>query len=157
MLGGHIDAMSVLYRQISSREKRELISVMVFKIIRILYPRFEKVYHIPKKMEMLILDFKREVNKIIQNEVNFVSTNKILFRQWFLSLAQFSLYLKPIEFNLKENIIKLNLILFLYFKEDEIFQSEKIFFREKKMDYKKIENLKEIHPFMRNIYHLNYI
>ena len=157
MLGGHVDAMSVLYKQIASKEKKETIVLMVSKIVKILYPRLEKVYHIPKKMDILVMDFKREVNKVIQNEVNFVSTNKILFREWFLSLSQFILYLQPIKFNIKENIIKLNLILYLSFNEDEVYQSKNIYFNDKKMDYKKIESLKEIHPFMRNIYALNYI
>jgi len=157
MLGGHVDATNVLYHQIASKEKKETIVLMVYKIIKILYPRLEKVYHIPKKMDMLVMDFKREVNKVIQNEVNFVSTNKILFREWFLSLSQFLLYLKPIEFNIKENILKLNIILYLTCKEDEVQQSKHIYYNEKKMDYKKIESLKEIHPFMRNIYTLHYI
>lgn len=157
MLGGHVDAMSILYHQIASKEKKESIVLMVYKIVKILYPRLEKVYYIPKKMDILVMDFKREVNKVIQNEVNFVSTNKILFREWFLSLSQFFLYLKPIQFNIKENILKLNIILYLTFKEDEVYQSKHIYYNEKKMNYEKMEKLKEIHPFMRNIYVLNSI
>ena len=109
-----------------------------------------------QKMPTMVLDLKREVNKITQNEVNFVSTNKILFREWFLSLSQFLLYLKPIKFNLKESILKLNIMLYLTFKEDEIYQSNNIYYNNKKMDLKKIDKLKEIHPFMRNIYAVNY-
>ena len=152
MLGGHVDAMTILYNQILSKEKRETIVLLIFKITKILYPRLEKIYHIPKKMETLVLDFKREVNKVIQNEVNFVSTNKILFREWFLSLSQFSLYIYPIKFNIKESILKLNLILYLGFHIDEVYQSKYIYYNDKQIDYKKMDELKEIHPFMRNIY-----
>ena len=47
-------------------------------------------------------------------------------------------------------------MLYLTFKEDEVYQSNNIYYNNKKMDLKKIDQLKEIHPFMRNIYVANY-
>lgn len=158
MLGGHVDAMSVLYRQISSEQKRTNIILNVFKIIKIFSPLLEKNFHHKKKMDELVLDFKKEVNKVIQNEVSFVETKKIHFRDWFLSLSQFFLYCKPISFDIKESLFRFNLILYLAFNEDELYKTNKISYLENNF-LKKISNekIKEIHPFMRNVYYKNYL
>lgn len=158
MLGGHVDAMNILYRQISLESKRKNIISNVFKIITIFYPILEKNFYSKKKMEELILDFKKEVNKVIQNEVSFVETKKIDFKEWFLSLSQFFLYCKPINFNIKESLFRLNIILYLGFNEDELYKSPKISYLENNC-LRKISNdkIKEIHPFMRNVYYKNYI
>lgn len=158
MLGGHVDAMNILYRQISLESKRKNIISNVFKIITIFYPILEKNFYSKKKMEELILDFKKEVNKVIQNEVSFVETKKIDFKEWFLSLSQFFLYCKPIHFNIKESLFRLNIILYLGFNEDELYKSPKISYLENNC-LRKIPNdkIKEIHPFMRNVYYKNYI
>lgn len=158
MLGGHVDAMTILYRQISLESKRKNIILNVFKIIKIFSPLLEKNFHHKKKIDELVIDFKKEVNKVIQNEVSFVETKKINFRDWFLSLSQFLLYCNPIKFNIKESICRFNMVLFLGFKEDELYKCKKISYLENNF-LKKISNdkIKEIHPFMRNVYYKNYI
>ena len=161
MLGGHVDAMKILFRQFSSIEKRNKIVSNIFKIVTLLYPFLEKNCKNLKKVDTLVLDFKKEVNKVIQNEVSFIETKKIDFRNWFFSLSQFFLYCKPIEFNIEESICRFNLIFYLTFHEDEMEKTLNISYINdssiRHLTNEKKDKLLEIHPFMRNVYFSNYL
>lgn len=160
MLKGHCDAMRIVFQQVSSPLKRKNLVLNIFKLVEILSPMLEKVLTNSNKLSDLILDFKKEINKIIQNEVSFVETKKINFREWFLSLSQFLLYCEPIQFNIKRSIFRLQIILYLVFPNDQVLKTEKISYSIhsvcKKLPNSKKERLCNVHPFVRNI-HLDYI
>lgn len=161
ILRGHVDACHVLFEQITSERVRHRILEKVFKIVCLLEPRLQKVLSNPYKLNELVLDFKREVNKSIQEEANFVNTRDISFRIWLLSLSQFRLHLVPFSFPIRDSLIRLNVILYLCFQSDEIGQEQLIYVRQKEkekfLSSHEISKLKTIHPFVRNIYHDVYL
>ena len=161
ILRGHVEACRVLFHQITSERVRGRILEKVFKIVCILEGRLQKVISNPTKLQDLVLDFKRETNKCIQEEASFVNTNSISFRVWFLSLSQFRFYLQDFQFPIKESLLRLNLILYLCFPSDEVKQDQLIYVRQNKeekcLSNHEISKLKTIHPFVRNVYHTVYI
>lgn len=161
MLSGHVSAMNILFEQVSSHIKRSRISFHIFEIVRLLSPQLEKVVSSPKKLNELILDFKKECNKVIHNEVSFVETKKIQFREWFLSLSQFLLYCTPVQFDFKKSILRLQMILYLCFSNDQVYHVKDISYRidntMKRMSDAKKHKLKEVHPFVRNIHYQHFL
>ncbi len=157
LLTGHIHACTILFSQISSDNIRNNILSNIFKVVQLFSPRLERIVDNPEKLKNLVLDFKRESNKIIGDHAAFVNTNKISFRTWFLSLSQFSMYCIPFSFPVQQSLTHLNLILYLCFTNDEIHTNQKITVQTKKgktfLSKHQSKKLRTIHPFVRNIYH----
>lgn len=157
MLSAHVSSMNIIFGQVTSSVKRNVITFQIFEIVRLLSPQLEKVISSPNKLKELIVDFKKEVNKVIQNEVSFVETKKIPFREWFLSLSQFLLYCSPVQFDFKKSIFRLQMILYLCFPNDQVFDVKDISYRidntMKKMSEGKKKKLREVHPFVRNVHY----
>lgn len=160
ILYGHVHACRVLFDQITSTTIRNRILNQVFEIVKLFQPRLEKVLHQPDRLQQLIVDFKKETNKVIQDNAQFVNTKKISFRSWILSLTQFYLHCSPFDFPIKESLVHLNMILYLCFGNDEIQMNQKVCIRKQKeetvLSNHQITKLKTIHPFVRNIYHSIY-
>ena len=161
MLSGHVSAMNIIFVQVSSPIKRKIITFNIFEIVRLLYPQLEKAISSPKKLNELVTDFKKECNKVIQNEVSFIETKKILFREWFLSISQFLLYCTPVQFDFKKSILRLQMILYLCFANDQVYQVKDISYRVdnimRRMPEVNKNKLKEVHPFVRNIYYHHFL
>ena len=149
MLDGHIEALSIIYKQISSSEIKKNIAKDIFSIVEIYSGIIAKSLDDSKKFNTIIVDFKKEVNKTISNYVNFVKTDKINFRWWLLSLYQFILSCDLISFDITKSIIRLNMIFFFVFPVDTIKQYPQIHVNNKKINN---TNIVSIHPFMRGIY-----
>lgn len=161
MLSCHVTSMNIIFNQVSSPVKRRVITFQIFEIVRLLSPQLNKIVNSPNKLKQLIIDFKKEVNKVIQNEVSFVDTKTISFREWFLSLSQFLLYCEPVEFDFKKSILRLQMILYLCFPNDQVFHAKDISYRIdntlQKMTKDKKRKLREVHPFVRNIYYKHFL
>jgi hypothetical protein len=161
MLSSHVSSMNIIFEQISSPTKRKIITFHIFDIVRLLSPQLEKAVSSPKKLNDLIIDFKKECNKVIQNEVSFVETKKIQFREWFLSISQFLLYCTPIPFDFKKSIVRLQMILYLCFSNDQVYKVKDISYRidntMRRMSEVNKYKLKEVHPFVRNIYYHHFL
>ena len=158
ILYGHVNACQILYSQISSPKIREKIILSVFTLTKVLKPRLEKILHDPNKLQSLIIDFKREVHKIVNESAAFVNLKDISFRSWLLSLCQFLMYCVPFEFPIENSLTHLNMILYLCFGNDEIQPDQNICFvsenkKKRKLESDKVQKLRQIHPFVRNIYH----
>ena len=149
MLDGHIEALSIIYKQISSSEIKKNIAKDIFSIVGIYSTIIAKSLDDPKKFNTIVLDFKKEVNKTISNYVNFVKTDKINFRWWLLSLYQFILSCHDIPFDITRSVIRLNMIFFFAFSVDMIKDYRQIYVNHKKI---MTTNIVSIHPFMRGIY-----
>lgn len=161
MLSNHVSSMNVIFQQVSSPVKRKIITFHIFEIVHLLSPQLEKAITSPNKLSELIVDFKRECNKVIQNEVSFVETKQIQFREWFLSLSQFLLYCSPVQFDFKKSIFRLQMILYLCFPNDQVYDVKDISYRidntMKRMSDSKKKKLKEVHPFVRNIHYQHFL
>lgn len=157
LLTGHINACTILFSQISSDNIRDKILSSIFKVVQLFSPRLQRIVDNSEKLKNLVLDFKRECNKIIGDHAAFVNTNQISFRTWFLSLSQFSMYCVPFSFPVQQSLTHLNLILYLCFNNDEIHTDQKITVQTKKgktcLSKHQSKKLRTIHPFVRNIYH----
>ena len=149
MLDGHIDALSIIYKQISSSEIKKNIAKDIFSIVEIYSNIIAKSLDDSNKFNTIIIDFKKEVNKTISNYVNFVKTDKINFRWWLLSLYQFILSCDLVSFDITKSIIRLNMIFFFVFPVDTIKKYPQIHVNNKKITN---TNMVSIHPFMRGIY-----
>jgi hypothetical protein len=148
MLQGHICAMSVIFKQITSSDVKKKIAKDIFSIVEIYAKIVERSLDNAKKMETVVMDFKKEVHKSINNYVNFVKTDKINFKWWLLSLYQFIFSCHEIPFDLRGNIIKLNMVLYFAIPVDNLPKHHYIYLNEKKVMSK---GICEIHPFMRGM------
>ena len=106
-----------------------------------------------------IKTFKTEVFRILNTYSFYIDTKEINFKNWFLSLSQFFLYIRPIPFSLKKTIVKFNMILFLATNTDELKTVNKVRYRSwvdsksKPLKSHQLKYLVKIHPFIRNIHH----
>lgn len=161
ILSSHVSSMNVIFQQVTSPIKRRKITNHIFEVVKLLSPQLEKIITSPNKLKGLIIDFKKEVNKVIHNEVSFVETKTISFRDWFLSLSQFLLYVSPIQFDFKKSIFRLQMILYLCFPNDQVYHVKNISYRidntMKKLSEEKKKKLCEVHPFVRNIHYKYYL
>lgn len=150
MLGGHIQALSIIYKQISSSEIKKNIAKDIFSIIEIYSNIIEKSLDDPKKCNTIVIDFKKEVNKTINNYVNFVKTDTINFKLWLLSLYQFIISCNLISFDIAKSVMKLNMIFYFAFPVDTILKYPKVVINNKEVSN---SHMKNIHPFMRGVYY----
>lgn len=154
MLEGHIQAMDIIFKQITSSNIKKTIAKDIFSIVEIYSRIIEKSLDDPKKMNNTVLDFKKEVNKTINHHVSFVKTDTINFKWWLLSLYQFIFSCDLIRFDIKKNIIKLNMVLYFAFPVDDVLKYKHVHVNNKKITNQRILR---IHPFMRGAFCNHYI
>ena len=150
MLKGHIEALSIIYKQISSSDIKKNIAKDIFSIVELYSGIIEKSLDDPKKCNVTVTDFKKEVNKTINNYVNFVKTDSINFKVWLLSLYQFIISCEFISFDIAKNMMKLNMIFYFSFPVDSIVHYPKVHVNDKQITHDKMIH---VHPFMRGMYY----
>jgi hypothetical protein len=157
ILNGHVHACNILFSQILNEKVRSNILKSVYKVVILLSPRLQRIIHDRDKLNNLVFDFKREVNKIIGDHASFVNTNKISFRIWFLALSQFHMSCVPFTFPIRQSLTHLNMILYLCFTNDDIHSDQNISVHcnnaETLLSKHQSKKLRTIHPFVRNVYH----
>ncbi len=154
MLSGHIEALQIIYKQISSSDIKKKIAKDIFSIVELYSSVIEKSLDDPKKCSTTVADFKKEVNKTINNHVNFVKTDSINFKVWLFSLYQFILSCDTIVFDVAKSLMRLNMILYFSFPVDGVMGFSKIHVNNKKISHDKMIT---VHPFMRGMCHVEYL
>jgi len=159
MLSGHIEAMNKIFKQIINPVKKDQICMEIIETVKILSKNLEIIIHDASLLHKTINNFKKEVHRILNHYTFYINTENINFKLWFLSLSQFLLHLKPVTFDLKKAIVKLNMVLFLATDTDELQNSHKVKYSWndetpiKNVKEKQLQSLCKIHPFIRNIHH----
>lgn len=160
ILSPHIDAMTIIFNQIINQTKKEQISLEIFECVKILSKDIQQFVNNAQIFKKVVLNFKKEVHRILNHYTFYLNTNEVNFKAWFLSLSQFFLHLTPVTFSLKKYIVKLNMILFLATNVDELKDSQHVKYiswnnlkKTKHMKSSHLNRLLEVHPFLRNIHH----
>lgn len=159
ILGGHVESSNHLFSQVINRKTREKIIIEVVQAAKIYSKNLSSIICDSNNLNQTVNYFKKEVNRIINKHTMYVETKEINFKKWFLSLSYFLLYCRPLIFDLKKAISKLNLIIFLCFDNvDELHESKIVDCIKESSDGKKetyhlsekdIFNLIDFHPFLR--------
>lgn len=159
MLSGHIEAMNKIFKQIINPVKKDQICLEIIETVKILSKNLEMIIQDASLLQKSINNFKKEVHRILNHYTFYINTENINFKLWFLSLSQFLLHLKPVTFDLKKAIVKLNMVFFLATDTDELQNSHKVKYSwndeitMKTVKDKQLKSLCQIHPFIRNIHH----
>ena len=159
MLSGHIEAMSKIFKQIINPVKKDQICLEIIETVKILSKNLEMIIQDASLLQKSINNFKKEVHRILNHYTFYINTENINFKLWFLSLSQFLLHLRPVTFDLKKAIVKLNMVFFLATDTDELQNSHKVKYSwnneitMKTVKDKQLKSLCQIHPFIRNIHH----
>ncbi len=159
MLRFHIDSIEIIFSQIINVEKKEQICLEIFESVKVLSQDISDVIQNEKLFMHKIKRFKTEVFRILNTYSFYIDTKEINFKNWFLSLSQFFLHIRPIPFFLKKTIVKFNMILFLATNTDELKTVNKVRYRSwvdsksKPLKSHQLKYLVKIHPFIRNIHH----
>lgn len=159
MLSGHIESMNYIFNQIINPVKKDQICFEIIETVKVLSKNLEITVHDPSLLHKTINNFKKEVHRILNHYTFYIDTEKINFKLWFLSLSQFLLHVKPVTFDLKKAIVKLNMVFFLATDIDELQNSHKVKYtwndetKIKTVKENQLQTLCNIHPFIRNIHH----
>ena len=113
ILYGHVNACQILYSQISLKSAKIILSVFILQ--KVLKPRLEKILHDPNKLHSFIIDFKREVHKIVNESAVFVNLKDISIDLVIVVVSVF-MYCVPFEFPIGNSLTHLNMILYLCWK-----------------------------------------
>lgn len=164
ILKGHIDALIILFSQIINKTKRKQIVIEIFQAAKVFScygkNKIEDILKDETLLQYSVLNFKQEVNRIVNKYTLYVDTLSINFKNWFLSISSFLFYCKPVQFDLKHSISKINLILF-FLDYDELLENdltikciqyiniEKTKKSSKILKKKSLNKLIEHHPFLR--------
>lgn len=152
ILRGHVESCKIIFDQILCKVKKEKILLEIFQTVKIL-----EASNIT--LDEAVPVFKKEVNAIINNHTSYVFTSSVHFKRWYVSLKSFLSCCAELPFNLKRMLTKLNMILYLAIETDEILDIKKNELicktatnKYRFMGRKEANQMKMIHPFLRNGY-----
>lgn len=157
ILKGHIENINIIFTQIINVNKKEKILIDILETVKVLS---STVNQENSNIKLVVLQFKKQIHRILNNYTKFVQTKDIDYKEWFLSLTKFLMYCKPIHFDLRLSVAKFNLLLFLSKDNvDELLEieSDVVYKSWKSSHYKplskqKKKKLDSVHPFIRNVH-----